>query len=91
LFSEPPNEVNVLRLISELNISEQNKHALIKYIAKSEQGEDSEDYIYGIALALENEGKITSDDFIAITMREKKREAKPSLWRRAWDFFSLEK
>jgi hypothetical protein len=84
-------KVDILKHISELNISDRNKHNLIDYIAKSEQGEDYENHIFGMCLALQDEGKITPDDFTAITMREKKKRSKPSLRQRFWNFvLSLE-
>lgn len=77
-------KVNILEYISKLNIKDETRRNLISYIVKSEQGEDSEAYIFGMALALQNEGIITPEDFIAIVMREKKVREEVPWWKSFW-------
>lgn len=73
-------KVNILEYISKLNIKDETRRNLISYIIKSEQGEDSEAYIFGMALALQNEGIITPEDFISIVMRKRKEKREEESW-----------
>lgn len=61
-------EVNNKSLIDELQISEKNKDNLKYYFSKKD--EKNENRLFGMALALQDEGLIASKDFVSLVIKK---------------------
>lgn len=62
-------DFDIRKHINQLNISDNSKRSLDYWITRQEDlGVDCKDFIYGMALALLNEQKITQEDFITLVM-----------------------
>jgi len=81
-------ETNIHDYVNNLNISKSNKNSLNYWLSRKAEGQACEDFISGMCLALQNEGKITPDEALVILIWEspvKRKEPK------SWIMKSLKK
>lgn len=74
-------DFDIIYYIDKLNISDNSKTSLLYWIEQREQGQACDDFILGMCLALQNERKITPEDFITISQWQPKKRKKESLWK----------
>ena len=72
-------KIDIVYYIDGLSISEDNKNSLKYWVI--ERPADGADFISGMCLALQNEKKITPEDFITIVMRESKVKEGTPKWK----------
>jgi hypothetical protein len=74
-------DFDIRKHINQLNISDNSKNSLLYWIEQREQGQACDDFILGMCLALQNEGKINPEDFITITMHTPEKRKEESRWK----------
>jgi hypothetical protein len=77
-------KINIREYIDKLNISEDNKASLKYWLDAKADGQICDDFIFGMCLALQNERKITPEDFIIITMHAPEKRKEESRWKNFW-------
>ena len=74
-------DFDIVEYIDGLNISDNSKNSLLYWVEQREQGQACDDFILGMCLALQNERKITPEDFITITQWQPKKRKEESGWK----------
>jgi len=74
-------DFDIVEYIDKLNISEDNKASLKYWLDAKADGQICDDFIFGLCLALQNEGKINPEDFITITMHTPEKRKEESRWK----------